>query len=132
MNQVLTTDLSAVLTAVEDAGLFSSLCTIQEAFASPDDLGQSDLVDWADVEGMVDIACMIGPLQPARPSTSDEIDAATFTADMDTFHVLIDGYYPEIKQRHRAVIDGVALDIKGAESDSQNTMTRMACKRINL
>ena len=132
MNQSLIADLSTVVAAVEAVGLFSSLCTIQEAFGSPDVLGQSDLVDWADVDGLTDIPCMSAPLTIMKPSVGDERDAPTFTADMDTFHVLLDGYYPQILQRYRAVIDGVAMDIKGVESDSQKIMTRMACKRINL
>ncbi len=136
MNQ--SVDLGGVLTAVEDAGLFVSLCTIQSPSQAPDALGQADLTNWTDVSGMVGIACMASPLTINRPSTSDEIQANSYTAEMDTFHVLLDGFYPTIRQRYRAVISGgpfdvaTALDIMGAESDSQGIMTRLACRRYSL
>ena len=130
MNQTIT--LGSVLTAVEDAGLFVSLCTIQSPSQAPDALGQADLTNWTDVPGLVDLPCMAAPLTIQRPSTSDEIMAPAFTAEMDTFHVLLDGYYPTIRQRYRAVIDGTPLEIMGAESDSQAIMTRMACRRYSL
>jgi len=120
------------LTAVEDAGLFVSTCTIQTPSQAPDALGQANLTTWTDLAGHVSIPCMSAPLTIQRPSTSDEIKMPGYTADKDDFHVLIDGYYPLIKQRYRAVIDGIALDIMGAESDSQSIMTRMACRRYNV
>ncbi len=136
MNQ--SVDLGSVLTAVEGAGLFVSLCTIQSPSQAPDALGQADLTNWTDVSGMVDIPCMAAPLTIQRPSTSDEIQAMNFTAEMDTFQVLLDGLYPTIRQRYRAVISGgpfdeaTPLDVMGVEGPSQGIYTRFACRRYSL
>jgi hypothetical protein len=136
MNQSITIDLASTLRAVEAAGLFSSVCTFQEAIGDPDDLGQSDLVDWTDVAGLVDIPCMMAPLVPVRPSVSDEQKMQTFTKETTESHLLLDGYFPQVLQRYRVIVDGAiytqATDVMGVESDSQKVMTRCAVKRVSL
>ncbi len=124
----------AVLTAVEDAELFSSVCTIQSPSQAPDALGQPNLASWTDVPGLVNIPCMKSPLLPgsARSTAGDETKAVNLTEEMSESHVLLDGYFPNILQRYRAVIDGEPLDILGVESDSQKIMTRMAVRFKNL
>lgn len=126
--------LATVLTAVEDAGLFSSVCTIQSPSQAPDALGQPDLAAWTDVAGMVNIPCMKAPIVAGsvRSTAADEVKGANWTEEMSGSHVLLDGYFPLIEQRYRAVIDGVALDILGVEPDSQKIMTRMAVRFRNL
>ncbi len=130
MYQQIGYDLSAVLPAVEQAGLFVSLATIQSPSQAPDSLGQPDLVDWTDV--LVNIPCMIAPEGVGTPPIGDEMAMREWIAEKTEFHVLLDGYYPTILQRYRAVIDGIPLDIKAVESDSQKIMTRLAVRRYSL
>ncbi len=130
MNQTVTTDLSAVITAVESAGLFSSLCTIQEPDGTPDALGQSDAVDWTDVDDLEEIPCMASPIGHMR--AGGERDAPTFTMENDALRVILDGVYPNILLRHRAVIDGVPWNIDGVGTDSQRTYTWMVVKRFDV
>jgi hypothetical protein len=123
-------DLDSTLEAVEAAGLFSSFCTIQSPSQLPDALGQPDLVDWTDV--LVNVPCMMAPNRIASTSMSDEHKTQFYTAEMTQLHVLLDGYFPQIKQRYRAVVDGTPYDIMGTESDSQKTMTRLGVQGYSL
>ena len=131
MNQTLASvDLGSTLTAVEDAGLFSSLCTIQEPDGTRDATGNQKRfgANFGDVAGMVDIPCMIAPEITTTVLKSSETRDQDRTNEMAQFHVLLDGYYPLIRKKMRAVIDGKAWDITGVESDSQKIMTRMAVR----
>jgi hypothetical protein len=124
-------DLDSTLAAVEAAGLFSSVCTVQSPSQAPDALGQPDLVDWSDVAGIVGVPCMMSPLG-GSPSIGDEQKRPWFTSEKTTFHLLLDGYFPQIRQRYRAVVDGTPYDIMGTESDSQKVMTRLALQGYSL
>jgi hypothetical protein len=131
MNQTTNLGLGSVLTAVEDAGLFSSLCTIQSPSQAPDALGQQNLTNYTNRTGLVDIPCMNAPgfIPDVR---GGEMMLPGWTSEQNSFHVLLDGYYPSINQKDRAVIDGIALEVMSVESDSQKIMTRMSCRRYSL
>ena len=131
MNQTTNLSLGAVLTAVEDAGLFSSLCTIQSPSQAPDALGQQNLSTYTNRSGMVDIPCMRAPALLRDPRAGEAM-LPGWTSEQNSFHVLLDGYYPTINQKDRAVIDGIPLEVMTVESDSQRIMTRMSCRRYSL
>jgi len=131
MNQTTNLSLGAVLTAVEDAGLFSSLCTIQSPSQAPDALGQQNLSTFTNRSGMVDIPCMKAP-EFIPNVRGGEMMLPGWTSEHNSFHVILDGYYPTINQKDRAVIDGIPLEVMSVESDSQRIMTRMSCRRYSL
>jgi len=124
MNQALIQrSIARVMPTALASGLFVSLCTIQQ----PDGLyvgsGQPS-GNWINVSGLVDIPCMNAPESELRP-TADEEKGELETTAFNLQHVLLDDYYPTIQTNWRAVIDGVAFDILGSESDSQRTQTRL-------
>jgi hypothetical protein len=138
MNQGLVADYSSAIAAVDQDGLFTSLCTIKappETGGSPtvDGTGQVDLTNFSDRAGLVDIPCMMSVLMPGKaPSESYERREVPAVREMNYYHVLLNGYYTGIEQRDMAVIDGTPLDVLNAESDSQKTMTRLAVRRYEL
>ena len=127
MYQGLTYELEEVMQEAIDTGLFVSLCTIEQP---PATVGPSGAIDptaaWPDVAGLIDIPCMYEPIKSSERKSLEEILAVNMR------HVLLDGYYPTIVARWRAVIDGVTFDILGAEADSQSKMTRMDVQVVAL
>lgn len=127
MNQSFTPALPDVLAAVEAAGLFVSLCTIQattDPEASADAVGQPDEVTWTAVPGMADIPCMMAPGRGGKlPSQDAELDVPSLVLERADFTALLDGYYPQIIPKQRAIVDGAAYDIKDVASDSQGIST---------
>lgn len=134
MNQSPTVYLAGTVEAVRAAGLFSSRCTIQSLPApdQSDASGQWNQTSWVNVAGMVNIPCMRAAMSNTAPSLTDEVKLPTFTKEKTTWHVLLSGYYPNVTQKQRAVIDGVAYDILATEWDSQNTQTRLGVQELEL
>jgi len=138
MNQTTNLSLGAVLTAVEDAGLFDALCTIKTPPGTEDALGQQDLqiAHYTPVPGMVAIPCMCAPR--ARAASAREMKAPGFTMESNGFRVALDGYYPTIKAKQIAFITGppfaseTALEIDGVVSPSQGIYTRLECSEYSL
>lgn len=127
MNQTLIPDFTTVIPAVEDSGLFVSVCTIQQPSGTLDASGQPDGL-YTNVTGLVSIPCMSAPVSMARIAAT-EVKALEEILSLQVRHVLLDGYYPTIAagvgNGWRAVIDGTTYDLMGAESDSQSQMTRI-------
>ncbi|MCK9602378.1 MAG: head-tail adaptor protein [Sphaerochaeta sp.] len=103
---------------------FASACTIQEAVWTPDAAGE-EAPAWADKAGHVDIPCTIAP---EKGRGDGEVKQADGTFTFATHHVTLAGCYPLITSKMKAVVNGTALDILLAESDSQAETTRLACR----
>ncbi len=137
MNQ--TIDLGSVLTAVESAGLFVATCTIKAPPGTVDSLGQQDLQlsHYVPVAGLTAIPCMCAPRSMSKVGAT-EMKTPGFTMESSDFHILLDGYFPQIKQKQIAFITGspfdveTALEIDGVESSSQGIMTRLGCSEYSL
>lgn len=135
MNQ--SVSFAGVVQAVEDAGLFVSLATVQLATNTKNSVGQVDLTPtgFATISGCVNIPCMRAPLAVGRPM-ADQVATPQFTMADNEFHVLLDGYFPQIPEAEAStgdlqiIIDGVYHEVCGVESDSQFTMTRIRCKQV--
>ncbi len=122
---------------VRASGLLVSLCTIQTPSGNLDAGGAPDGL-YVDVPGLQGIACTAPPSGLSSSITATEIKALDQILSLNPSHVLLDGWYPQIKPTTapgsgmRAVIDGVPMDILGAESDSQHQMTRMEVRLATL
>lgn len=128
-NQSLTLEFPQAISVVSDAGLFVSICTIQAPTQTPDSLGQVDLVDYTNVSGLVNLQCVMSPMIDTRPNPNFEKREQVGIDELGIFHVLLYGYYPQILQKYRAVVDATPYDIMTVESDSQKIMTRLAVRR---
>jgi hypothetical protein len=126
-----TLNLSSVLTAVENSGLFVSLCTIQSPASTLNAIRQPDLVTYTNVSGLVDIKCMLSVLGIGIPA-SEETKDPEYTREQRERHCLLDGHFPSIIPKYRAVVDGTAYDILSVQHDSQAIMTRMHLRRVDF
>lgn len=135
MNQaVMFYSIAGVMPAALATGLFVSLCTIQQ----PDGLligAGEPSGNFVNVAGLVNLKCMNAPLSDSKVS-ADEKKTEQDIQDFSPTHVLLQGWFPAIEtgisQGWIAVIDGVATDILGVESDSQKQMTRLEVRTSGL
>lgn len=128
MNQgLMAYSIAAVMPAALATGLFVSLCTIQQPDGALIDAGQPS-GNFVNVAGLVNLKCMDAPASDIRVQATEHKSVENIQ-NFSPMHVLLQGYYPQIEtgvgKGWRALIDGVALDILGVESDSQRQMTRM-------
>lgn len=132
MNQFLSYELEATVPLAAESGLFSSLCTIQQRSNTLSVTGQVDLTDWNDIPTLSNIACQFSIQRPFMPNqgATGKLPQQTDTETM--YHILLQGYYPQILQQNQAVVDGRAYEIMAVESDSQKQMTRLACRIYTL
>ena len=101
---------------------FASTCTIREAAWVLDSVGEEEPT-WADL--YVAIPCTIAP---EKGRGDGEVKQADGTFTFATHHVTLAGCYPLITTKMKAVVNGTALDILLAETDSQAETTRLACR----
>lgn len=135
MHQSIDYDIAGAigLAANPEAAQFTSLCTIQSPNNVLGPSGQPDLTQYTDVTGMVAIPCKSAPVSNIRIQAT-EVKALAEIMSAQLRHILLAGYFPDIANHTewRAVVDGVAWDILGAESDSTYQMTRLEVKLAKL
>lgn len=134
MNQSLSYEIPGVMAAALATGLFVSLCTIQKPDATFGPSGAPSNT-YVDVAGLVNIACMTAVPSDARIQATEAKDLEEIQAK-GFRHVTLNGYYANVltgwRDGWRAIVDGVAYDIIGAESDSQNTQTRIMAQLVTV
>ena len=136
MHQGLDFDLGAVLTAVEQAGLFVSLASFlrQPVVAGEpktDSLGWVDQVpaDFTPVSGMQNIPCMLAVYSSYKPNIAGVARLPEGYDILALRHLLLDGYFTNIQRSDLVTVDGVVYQVQsGAEWDSQHVMTRLAVR----
>lgn len=142
MNQGITDLLAAPTQAVEAMGLFSSVCTVRQCTNTVSATGQVDYSDagYADIAGVVGVACMRAPSSSSRV-VGGALDTAGYMESFTLYHVLLDDYYPQIPEPIAgtadliAVIDGVRHQLLAVESSSQRStakQTRLEVKQVSL
>lgn len=148
MNQSIAGMLEAPVAAVEAAGLFTSVCTVRLATNVTDAMGQVNYVSstdpaidgFADIAGVVAVPCMRAPNSPAKLS-GGENDTASRMEQFNSYHVLLDGYFPQIPEPVPstgdlvAVIDGVVHQVLAVEFSSQRGLsgqTRLEVRQVSL
>jgi hypothetical protein len=105
--------------------------TIQQATASGNSFGDQTLV-WASVSGLVNLDCRVAPLTIQTPTFANEARLEALTYHTTTHQIAMRGYYPEIQETMRALVDNVDWDIKGVEHDGQGVTTRLRVNRVEL
>jgi hypothetical protein len=140
MLQSLDYDLSQAATEAFESGLLSATCTIQTPTGGVTSSGAPNNT-WSPVAGLTAIAC-----QCAVPS-ANAVQATEAKALMEIMarqirHVLLDGFYPALKQLKDAgqvqaliTLPGdstYTYEVLGAEDDSQGQMTRFECQKVSL
>ena len=123
--------------------LFPSRITVNMANNTPDAVGQVDLsfTNPANYTALVEnVPCMRAPASMAR-ILAGETKGTSLTEALNVFHVLLDGYFPQIPEAIRnraqlqAVIDGVIHEVLGTESSSQLAaagQTRLQVRQVGV
>lgn len=124
MYQGIQYDLNAVTVEAAKAGQFPNLCTIQDIPGTYDTIGAPTMT-FTNVTGLVNIPCKSAPPSKSSLAGSAEMRMEDRTSEKQERHVVLNGYYPAIVKRMRAVIDGQPWNIMGVESDSFETVTRL-------
>ena len=134
LNQGFGYELAAVVPTVLATGLCDSFCTIQLPDGALIGAGQPSGI-YDNVGGLVDIPVISAPLNEVRIQ-SQEIRRLEDIQLFSPRHVWLAGYFPIIEpmcsQGARAVINGVAYDLMGAEADSQLRTTRISIRTSAL
>jgi len=134
MNQALISsgDLDLVMESAIATGLLSSSCTIQEPSGVFGPSGAPDGV-WANVSGLVGLKCQASPVGMLFSSMAGrEMKIPADILSRQPLHILLDGNYPTITTKMRALVDGVDHDIESVEHDSQGRMTRLLVTRATI
>lgn len=130
MYQGLGYDIADFMPTAVASGLFVSSCSIQQPDGLFIDAGQPS-GSFVPVAGLQNIACMAPPQSEAK-IIADESKSLEKIEAFSVLHILLDAYYPGVEygvgRGWRAIVDGAAYDLLGAEHDSQGTMTRLAVR----
>lgn len=124
--------IARVMPAAIATNLADSLITIQEPPATYDAAGAPVVGPYTDVAGLIGLRCMRAPFITSERMVADELKALPEVAEMQLFHVWMEGWFPQIVAHWRAIIDGQAHDILGVEWDSQKQMTRLKVQVLNV
>jgi len=109
---------------VEEMGdFFPSLCTIQEDVGGVDAHGMP-IEDWQDLADHVEIPCAHGP------SKGTEVKLPDQTYVVSNYTLSLEGYYPLITEKMRAVVDSVVYEILLAQSSSHGVTTRLLTRKV--
>lgn len=134
MNQSLANIFTAVVPTVVNSGVVVSLCTIQLPDGVLIDAGQPS-GNFVDTTDMVNIPCTSAPMAESRLQATEMRELE----EIQTFaprHVWLSGYYPQcqgyVQDGAIAVIDGVAYELLGSETDSQMQTTRISIKSTSV
>jgi hypothetical protein len=98
---------------------------IQQATASGTSFGTS-VNTWATVSGLGLIDCRVAPVQ------AQETRAPMLTELITTHQINLRGYYPQIQETMRALVDGAGWDIQGVEHDGNHITTRLRVLAVTL
>lgn len=98
-------------------------CTIQQREEGTNDFGEP-VDEWVDLEGHVDISAL-------KASTGGrEIKKEDQTYTIAEYHISLKGYYPDIEENMRAVVNGINHSILLVEHASRNDRTRLAVEVV--
>jgi hypothetical protein len=110
---------------------YPSEATIEEPTETRDSFGSTSST-WATLASHSAIPCRVAPLTVQTPTFSNEAKLEDLSYLTTTHHIALRGYFPLITPLMRAMVDGVAWDIKGVEHDGQHVTTRLRVNRVQL
>jgi len=111
---------------LESRGFFPMKVTLQrrnDGSSRTPSGGFTSPAAWTDVVGLVNVPCRRGVPESAQRQ-GREMSTADIIAATDTYVVILNGHYPNVRPDMRALMsDGQAIDISGVVSDSAGVMT---------
>jgi hypothetical protein len=93
--------------------------------ASQNGYGEPVTGSWTDFEGLVELPCQIAPAEGEKQKKAD------MSPVIYTHRIVIAGYYPEIQENYRAVLDDdTEFEIVKKENDSQQKTTPLKVRLV--
>jgi hypothetical protein len=90
-----------------------------------DSYGEKTIGTWVNVTGLIDLPCQISPAEGGKQQQPN------MTPVIYTHRIVIAGYYPEILETYKAVMDDdVEFEIMKVENDSQLKTTPLQVKLL--
>src|ERR1035438_5009875 len=135
MNQAgLNIAVAGIPPAVYATGLFPSLATLQAPSTTQGPTGNL-LNTFTDVVGLIGLACQDAPPSTARIAAT-EVKAVAEIMSKGLRHITLKDCFTDSvhwsSYGYRVVVDGLVLDLLGAEVDSLNMQTRMDCQLVTV
>jgi hypothetical protein len=105
---------------------FPRKVTIQQFTPNTQDsYGEETVGSWVDVDGLIDLPCQIAPAEGEKQKRPD------MTPVVYTHRLVIAGYYSEIQENYRAVLDDdTEFEIVKVEHDSQQKTTPLKVRLV--
>jgi len=105
---------------------FPRTVTIQQFIpGTQDTYGEKTVGTWTDITALTDLPCQISP------ASGEEQKRADMTPMLYDYRIVIAGYYNDIQENYRAVMDDdTAFDIVRIEHDSQQITTPLLVKLV--
>lgn len=100
-------------------GFFPAKVTIQKDTGAARTATGGTTASWTNVADHVDIDGAIAPV-----AADERREPGTTFADV-THRILLEGHYPDITERMRAVAGGITYQIMGVEHDQTQTLTAL-------
>lgn len=104
---------------------FPQSCTVQVLTETTDENHQV-VEAWADLSGHVAIPCLV------KLESGDEVRTGEQTYAVATHTISLQGYYPAITEKMRAVVGGLRYDILLPENSGFELNTRLKCRVVTL
>lgn len=76
------------------------------------------------------IACKVAFGHQGGPRSSRENRSVQITEELKEFHIILNGYYPNILQTDVLVVDGVTYEIQGPVADAHHVFTHLHCRIV--
>jgi len=93
--------------------------------ASQNSYGEPVTGTWTNVEGLANLPCQIAPAEGEKQKKAD------MSPVIYTHRIVIAGYYPEIQENYKAVMDDdVEFEIVKVEHDSQQKSTPLKVRLV--
>lgn len=144
MNQSLALDFSGIIQQVIDAGLMVSTITFKAPPTTLDGTGAPSGA-YTDVSGLVGIQCMDAPENTGSSFSAWEKSEVPQVESFARRHVLMNGYYTALSPSTnwgsvgwKAVVTNTltgevqTYDVRGAEADSHQIMTRVSLRAVTV
>lgn len=91
--------------------------------------GEEAEENWQPLAGHVSLPCRIS-MRRRGAAQQAEREYDTGTVVLHSHFLLLDGYYPEISEKHRAVSEALVLDIEEVQHASSNAFTQLSCQVV--
>jgi len=102
---------------------YPTTCTIQRDSGTSQSGSGMPVKDWKDI--LADVPCSFGP------QTGREIRRPGDTYVMATHRAALRGHFPEVTEKHRAVIGGKAYNILAVAHDSHEETTSLDLELVS-